>query len=128
MKHELEITFESNFIQIISNGDKSYASSAKIWPTAIKVCEENNCFKILGIATTTKPPSTIDSFNHSELFHELKIDHKFRIAWVEINSDAYEGIKFIENVLVNRGIDVKLFSEIDEAKTWLFNVGKQADF
>ena len=121
MKHELIITFEKTFVQVISNGEKSYQSSSKIWPTVVKVCKENNCFKILGIATTTKPPSTTDSVRHSELFHELDINIKYQIAWVELNPEAFESIKFIETVLYNRGLPGKLFKDIDEAKTWLLS-------
>ena len=75
---------------------KSFKSSLNIWPDTIKLCEEKDCYKVLGIATSSKPPSTIDSYKHGDLFHKFNIDHKFKIAWVELNPDSYEGIKFIE--------------------------------
>ena len=119
MKHEIKITFENNFVQIISDGEKSYETSSKVWPKIIKVCQENDCFKVLGIATSTKSPSIIDTTHHGKLFHELEIDHKYKIAWVELNPESFERIKFLETVLYNRGLPGKLFSDIEEAKIWL---------
>lgn len=121
MKHEIIITFESKFVQVISRGEKSFESSLNIWPETLGLCQENECFKVLGIATSSKPPSTTDSYKHGELFHKFNIDHKYKIAWVELNPKSYEGIQFIETVLLNRGINVKLFKEVEEAKSWLLS-------
>jgi hypothetical protein len=119
MKHELIITFENDFVQVISNGEKSFESSSKIWTNALKVCQEHNCYKVLGIAKTTKQHTTIEAYKHGELFHQVKIDHNYKIAWVELNPDEVDSIKFIEVVLLNHGFNVKLFDDVETAKTWL---------
>lgn len=124
MKHELKITIEEKFVQIISNGEKSFESSLKIWTNAIKVCHTHNCFKVLGIANTTKTHSIIESYQHGALFHQININQRFKIAWVELNPDAVESIKFIETVLLNRGYGVKLFTDVEEAKSWLLSEDK----
>lgn len=121
MGHELKITFKGKYIEIISNGEKSYQSSLRLWASALKVCKENDCFKVLGIATSSKAPSTIDSYKHGELLHNFNVDYKYKIAWVELNPEEFEGIEFLENVLVNRGLNVKLFENIETAKVWLLN-------
>ena len=41
MGHELEITFNGRYVQIISKGEKSYESSLKLWANAVKFCNEN---------------------------------------------------------------------------------------
>lgn len=119
MVHELEITFDGKFVKIISNGEKSFETSLKIWTRAIKICHKNNCFKVLGIANSTKAPTTIESYQHGALFHQFNIDYKYKIAWVELNPEAVENIKFLENVLFNRGLSVRLFENEEAAKTWL---------
>lgn len=121
MKNELAITFKGKYVEIISKGVKSYQSSLRLWASALKVCNENDCYKVLGIATSSKAPSTIDSYKHAELLHTFKVDYKYKIAWVELNPVEFEGIKFLENVLFNRGLNVKLFEDAETAKTWLFN-------
>ena len=119
MKHELKITFEGKFVQIISNGEKSFETSLKIWTQTLKICREKNCYRVLGLANSTKAPTTIESYQHGALFHQIKIDHKFKIAWIEQNPKAVESLKFLETVLLNRGYNVKLFKEVSNAKNWL---------
>jgi len=121
MEHELSITFKDKYVEIISNGEKSYQSSLRLWARTLKVCTENNCFKVLGIANSTKAPSTIDSYQHAELLHNFNVDFRYKIAWVELNPEELGGMKFLENVLFNRGMNVKLFQDVETAKTWLFN-------
>jgi hypothetical protein len=128
MEHELRVTFKDKYVEIISNGEKSYQSSLRLWATALKVCTENKCFKVLGIANSSKAPSTIDSYKHAELLHNFNVDFKYKIAWVELNPEEFEGIKFLENVLYNRGLNVKLFEAVETAKDWLLREEPPVNF
>lgn len=121
MKHELIVTFENDFVQIITKGEKSLETSLNLWKKTIKVCKQHKCFKILGLATSLKPPSTIESYKHGNLLHDFNIDHTYKLAWIEFNPEAVASIKFLENVLFNRGFNVKLFQDVDEAKSWLLS-------
>lgn len=121
MKHELQVTFENDFVQILSKGEKSLETSLNLWKETIQVCNQHKCYKILGLATSIKPPTTIESYKHADLLHDFKIDHTYKIAWIEFNPEAVGSIKFLENVLFNRGLDVKLFQDVDEAKSWLLS-------
>lgn len=57
MENELKITFEGGFIQVISNGEKDFEFAKKCWTAVVKVCKENNIYRVLGIANTTLPIS-----------------------------------------------------------------------
>ena len=81
--------------------------------------KRTTALKYLGIATSIKAPSITDSYKHGELFHNFKIDFRFKIAWVELNPEEVENIKFLEDVLKNRGMNVKLFKDVKSAKAWL---------
>jgi hypothetical protein len=119
MKNKFVITFNKDHINVISNGDKNYASAVKLWHAIKEECERHNCFHILGIANSEKYFDTMEAYSHAELFSELGINHKYRIAWVELNSEAMETTKFIETVLKNRGLPGRVFSNEEEAKEWL---------
>ena len=119
METEIKVTFEKTFVLATYSGDVNHEFPYRLWSNIIRVCKENECFKVLGIVTSTKPPSTMEAFDHARLFRELKIDHKYRIAWVELYSESFKTIKFIETVLKNRGLPGKLFIDIEEAKSWL---------
>lgn len=119
MKNELVITFENDHIQILSNGEKNYEFALRLWSEAVVACEKYNCFDILGIADTTVPLTISEGFEHANLFEQVGIDGRYRIAWVELNAEAYQAVFFVETVLFNRGFPGRLFLDVAEAKEWL---------
>ena len=121
MKTEIEVTFENDYVKIIFNGEKNLDLAKKVFSRAVETCVTHNCCKILGIANTTKPISTIEMFDVKDLFNEFGLNYKYRIAWVELNPKVIEKIRFNETVLQNRGLPGKLFKDINEAKNWLLN-------
>jgi len=117
--HEITITHEGTFIKVLSNGEKNYQFAVDLWTAIHDACLKYQCFNVLGIADTTVPVDTYDALEIADLFEQLEIDGKFRIAWVELNPRAYKTTFFIESVLSNRGLPSRVFLEIDEAKNWL---------
>ena len=64
MKTEIKVTFENNYVKIITNGEHNFDIAKKIWSTADETCVSHNCYKILGIANTTKPLASIINQHH----------------------------------------------------------------
>jgi len=121
MEDQFHITFEGIYIQVQLQGNEDLDVASQLWPQVIEACNKDDCFKVLGIAETTSPLATMDAYQHAELFNKLGIDHQYRIAWVELNPEAYEATQFAETVLSNRGLPGRLFSDLSEAKQWLLN-------
>ena len=121
MEDQFQITFEGNYIQVRLQGSEDLGVASRLWPQIREACKDNDCFKVLGIAETSSPLGTMDAYNHAELFHKLGINHQYRIAWVELNPEAYEATQFAETVLKNRGLPGRLFADVSEAKQWLLN-------
>ena len=119
MNNILEITFEGDHVQVIAEGDKDFAFSVKLWAGAPNMCKKHQCFKILGVANTSKPLEAVERYDHARLFGDLGIDHHYRIEWVEKSEDAQDIAAFIEAVLSNRGLPGRLFATELEAREWL---------
>ena len=81
-------------------------------------CEQHDCYNVLGIVDTTVPLTAGEGYEHADLFEQLGIDNKYRIAWVEKNGEAYQAVYFVETVLFNRGFPGRVFLDEDEAKEW----------
>ncbi len=120
MKSEIVITFEDKYIQACSNGEKDLAFAKKLWTEITNTCRQHDCYNVLGIANTTDPVSTAEAADHVGLFQQLGIDRKYRIAWVELNPEASEPIHLIERLLSSHKVTVRAFSNVPEAKKWLF--------
>ena len=120
MSYEMSVIFMGDYVEARSTGDKSYQTAVTLWREIHRVCDEHKCYKVLGIGESTKPMPTMDAMNHAKLFQDLSITRKYQIAWVELNREAVESIKFVETVLLNRGLlNGKLFHDVAEAKRWL---------
>jgi hypothetical protein len=119
VKNQITITFEGDHVLVLSDGEKDFEFSTRLWTETVDVCEANDCFRILGVSTTTKPLEALEGYDHARLFRDLGIDRSYKIAWVENNADAQDIINFIETVLYNRGLPGKVFEDVDEARIWL---------
>jgi len=120
MSYQMSVIFMGDYVEARSTGDKSYQTAVALWREIIRVCDEHDCYKVLGIGQSTTPMPTMDAMNHTKLFQDFSITRKYQIAWVELNREAVGSIKFLETVLLNRGLlNGKLFHEVAEAKRWL---------
>ena len=120
MKYQKSVTYMGEYIEAHSIGEKSYQTAVELWSEITKACVKHNCFKVLGIGESTKPMPVMDAFDHQKLFRDFEVTRKYKIAWVEINKNAVASVKFLETVLLNRGmLNGKLFDTVVEAKQWL---------
>ena len=120
MTETIKITFEGDHIRAESRGEKSIEWSRRLWTAIIDVCKANDCYKVLGISESLTIMPIMDGFDHVELFRELGIDTKYRIAWVELNPDALKTVRFVDAALFNRLLPGRLFMTEEDAKKWLF--------
>ena len=120
MSYQMSVIFMGDYVEARSTGDKSYQTAVALWRQIIRVCDEHDCYKVLGIGQSTTPMPTMDAMKHTKLFQDFSITRKYQIAWVELNREAVGSIKFLETVLLNRGLlNGKLLPEVAEAKRWL---------
>ncbi|MGI9204442.1 MAG: hypothetical protein ACR2Q3_10555 [Woeseiaceae bacterium] len=119
MLNDFEVTFEGDYVRVVSNGEKDLEFATKVWTEAVRVCEANQCYRVFGLASTTTPMEALDAYDHGRLFRDLGLDSRFRVAWVETNPEAVDITSFIETVLFNRGLPGKLFDNESEALDWL---------
>lgn len=123
MSYEMSAVFTGDYVEARSIGDKSYQTAVALWNEILKVCDEHNCYKVLGVgSSTSKGMPTMAAMQHEQLFKDFAITRKYKIAWVELNKEAVGSIKFLETVLLNRGLlNGMLFSTVEEARQWLLD-------
>jgi len=122
MRYEMSVSFTGDYVEAYSIGDKSYQSAVTLWKEILKVCDKHNCYKVLGIGESTTGMPIMDAMHHEKLFRDFAITRKYKIAWVELNKEAVGSIKFLETVLLNRGLlNGMLFSTVEEAQRWLLD-------
>ena len=127
MRNRLEVTFEGDHVRVISDGEKDFEFSVRLWTAVADLCNEHNCFKVLGIANTTSPLEAIEGYDQARLFRQLGIDKRFKIAWVEADEDARDMAHFVKSVMRSRGLFGRVFDDVHAAEQWLFADTKRPD-
>ena len=122
MPASFTVEYKGDHVEVHSDGDKDLEFARRLWAEVAATCRQHNCRTVLGIANTTTPVSVTDGFAHADVFQEIGMDPRARIAWVEPHPKSFEVIKFIETVLFNRSIGVfKVFTDELAAREWLFS-------
>ena len=79
-------------------------------------CEEAGCRKVLILGPRTKVRlSVLDIYNLGQEIAKLGL----RIAVVELHDVSKENVRFLENVVANRGGPFQFFDDEQDAKDWL---------
>ncbi len=121
MAATMKISFLHDHINVESRGEKSIDWARELWTAIVKECQAKGCFKVLGISESSNVLPIQNGFDLVELFRELGIDTKYRIAWLELNPDAVKTVRFIDAALFNRLLPGRVFQTEDEARKWLFS-------
>ena len=119
MGYEMSVTFQGDHVEARSKGEKSYQTAEMLWAEITRVCREHHCFRVLGIGESSRQMPVIDSINHDQLFRQFGVTPQYKIAWTESNADEFEKLKNLETILLNRGYQGKVFTDVDEARAWL---------
>jgi hypothetical protein len=122
MASQQTIAFEGTHLRIQPSGDFTYQDRLNFWRKVVEVCEEHQCFNILGESSRTKPLEAMQAYDIHNVFNEAGVTRKHRIAWVAHAPSDLEPMLFTETVLKNRTFSrVKAFADIASAKHWLLN-------
>ena len=125
MRDEVIVEYRGDYIHVRHYGKNNYDISLDLWRRVKALCDQHNCFNILGESYTTEELSTMDAFNHLKIVELVGLTLKHRVAWVIQKKETGKGIEFVETVVVkNRGlVNGVIFPSVEEAKRWL--LGKE---
>lgn len=115
------VTFEGDHIRVESYGERSIDYARALWTEISQLCREHDCYLVLGVSNAPGPMPVMDGYDHANLFRDLGITGKYKIAWAELNDEARKATRFVEDVLFNRGLPGKAFASEDDAREWLFS-------
>jgi len=115
------VSFQGDHIRIDTVAERNIDYARALWTEVVETCRKHDCFFVLAVSNAPGPMPTTDGFDHAELFRELEIFGKYRIAFAELSDDARDATLFVETVLFNRGLSGKVFCTEEEARQWLFS-------
>ena len=121
---DLIITAEENFLSVTARGKYSLLKANNLFKTAIDECIKHNKNKIF--IDVTDIDGSIPFIERLE-FSEFLANYRINNALGKVNSIAVLGHepvvhkeRFGETVAVNRGVNVRVFTDSTQASIWLY--------
>ena len=124
MTYKLTIDQKSTYLHAIVTGQNSRENVTRYLEKILYECTVRSCSRVL-IEERLEGPrlKTLDVFKiASEGCSKAKGRLK-AIAYVDVNAEG-DSMQFAENVAVNRGLPVAVFSTLADAEKWLLNAGR----
>lgn len=119
MSYKLTFYPKPTYLHAVVTGRNSKAHVAQYLEEILRTCVEGNCLRVLieerleGPRLETMDVYDIASEGSRQAFGFLKA-----VAYVDVNA-AGVLMQFAENVAVNRGMPVAVFSNVADAEQWL---------
>ena len=121
MSYKLTITQKPTYLHIIVTGQLSEENVLRYFEEIHRECTARNCFRILIEENLDGPRLSVIKVFELVLKESNKSRGLFEaIAYVDVNAVG-DSMKFIENVAVNHGLPVTVFSTVVNAEKWLLN-------
>ena len=119
---QFEVDVRPDYVYMSCTGVFSNDALLDVFEKGLTIAEDKELMAILvdtrGLGGV--PASTIQRFDLGESIPGIQLEHSSRICLVLVGDEPMiEPERFGETVAVNRGATGKVFTDIDEAVTWL---------
>ena len=116
--YTLTIEVEGDYLHAIVTGVNSVENVVAYLQQLRRECEARGSFRVL-IEERLEGPRlrTLDVFQIASQ-GVVGASHMVAMAFVDVNAEG-DLMKFAETVAANRGLPIRLFSSVSDARTWL---------
>ena len=122
MSYKLTITQKPTYLHAIITGRNTKENVMAYLDELRRECMTRGCRRVLIEERLTGPRlSTIGVFQIASSASDQDQRHFKAVAFVDVNAENDDLMKFAETVATNRGISVKVFSSVADAEQWLLN-------
>jgi len=121
MSYSLNVEPRSTYLFISVTGENSFDTVSSYLTEVLEWCQKLNCPNVLILENLSGPSLHTSSIYQLVSGKSAQFSHVVgRMAYVDINPEHDQtGLKFAEDVAVNRGVTVRVFTTVQEAETWL---------
>jgi hypothetical protein len=126
MSYSLNVEPKSGYLYITVTGENSYNNVVGYLAKVRDMCLKFECSNVLIVENLAGPSlDTLRIYDLISKASEKTTQVVLKIAYVDINPKHDDtAMRFAENVAVNRGVVVRVFSTIRAAEQWL--IGQEA--
>jgi hypothetical protein len=118
--YKLTIAQKPGYLHAVATGSNSVESMTGYLEELVRECEARGCRRVLIEERLDGPRlGTVDVYDLASGMSDRALGLFEAIAYVDVNAESDRNIKFGENVVVNRGLQAKMFRSVEDAAKWL---------
>ena len=124
MFYELKIETEGDILSVELFGERPpkeqlNQASREAWCEISRQARDRGCSKLLIMSHARGDYPTTNAYEINSTLEACGVQRDWRIAFINTDAKSYTDIKFAETVAVNRRFNVRVFQNVDDARTWL---------
>jgi len=123
--YELHFSIEPGLLRVEIFGERPQdkvqlqKASHEGWREIARVAAEEKRDRLLVVSHARGKYPTVKAYEINSTLAECGVQRGWKIAFVNLDADSFQEVKFAETVAVNRGFDVSIFRSEDAARDWL---------
>ena len=118
-EYNLKIVERESYLYATVSGEERMDVSLAYWQEIFDACKRLNYNKIIIEENLQGTASTLDYYKFGRALSTMTRGLGLRIAFIDRNADHAQINIFAETVAINRGLNAKLCTSIEEAEDWL---------
>jgi len=120
MSYQFTIDVHPGYLHTTVTGDSTAENALRFLRESYEACVERGIASVL-LEMNLQGPGSIDTGSVYSVISQRSDTGKqlHKIAYVDRSSHGASKARFAETVAVNRGVNVRLFPSLSEAKRWL---------
>ena len=123
MPYNADIQAKRDHIRVEVSGDRSAGDAVgnahRVGQQVLKECQAKGISQVLLIARLAGHASAIDIFEIVTGSKRYGWTHDVKLAFVDLNSESIDDVRFMETVAFNRGYRLRVFDNETDALQWL---------
>ena len=125
MSYELRFNVEADLLRVEIFGERPKDKDAlrkashEGWRAIARVATEQERDRLLVVSHARGDYPTVKAYEINSTLAECGVQRGWKIAFVNLDSDSFQDVKFAETVAVNRGFDIAVFRSEEVARNWL---------
>ena len=125
MSYDAQFETHENHIRIHVTGSRRYGDAAveagEVGRRIVEYCRKADIYRVLVVLDLSGRLTAIDSLDIVTQSRDYGWDFNFKLAFVDLNEESAEDVRFTETVAVNRSYTVKAFTDENEGLEWLLD-------
>jgi hypothetical protein len=118
-EYYLKIVERESYLFATVSGEERLEAALAYWQEILETCKRLNYNKIIIEENLQGTASMVDYYKFGKALSTMTQGLGLKIAFIDRNADHEQKNIFAETVAINRGLNAKLCTRIEEAENWL---------